>query len=119
MKIIEVKLPEWAWLSPGEHDKESCTLQDRWVVMHIRSASVIEFFKDGDFIPNGEIHTKSFAYKNRYGIVESYLAVLHYSATVDDREVLSDILTDASKWYINYLRWEDSNIKTNDIAKLN
>lgn len=119
MKTIEVNLPEWAWLSGGEHEKGGDPLEGRNLVLHVRSASVIEFFEDGYFMPNGEVKSHTFTYNNAYGQTERHIAVLHYSAGCDDVDVINDILVAAAEWYCNYMAWEDNNIIADDIARHN
>lgn len=114
MKLIDVKLPEWAWLSPGEHDKDSMTLANRWVLLHIRTATVIEFFMVDDFVPSGDALTYEFDYTNSYGITERHIAILHYS--LDDP---AEIIKRAAQWYKDYMKWEDGNILADEIAKQN
>ncbi len=109
-KIINVNLPEWAWVSGGEHEKGGDPLDGRSVVLHVRSASVIEFFEEDDFVPAANVQSYKFSYKNAYGGTERHIAVLHYCTETDDKEVIREILVAASKWYCRYLTWEDNNI---------
>lgn len=118
-KVIDLTLPEWAWLSGGEHEKCGDPLDCRNVVLHVRSASVIEFLEADNFVPNGNVQCHNFSYKNAYGQTEQHIAVLHYSAACDDSEMINDILAAASEWYCDYMKWEDNNIIANDIARQN
>ena len=52
-KLNEVKLPEWVWVSGGEHERNGNPLENRMIIMHVHTATIIEMFNDGDFIPNG------------------------------------------------------------------
>ena len=118
-KIIDVALPEWVWLNGGEHERGGDPLAGRDVIYHVRSASVIEFFEDGCFVPNGNVLSHTFSYKSFDSEVEHYIAVLHYSAACDDGDVLHEILSAAAKWYCDYLSWEDNNIINEDLAGYN
>ena len=113
MKLVNLTLPEWTWLSGGEHEPKGDSLEGRSLVYHTKSASVIEFFEEADFLPSSEnLHTLSFKYTNFTGYSENHIAVLHYSATVDDddEKVIEEILRGAAQWYTKYLKWEDKNI---------
>lgn len=118
-RIIDLHLPEWAWISGGDHEPSGNPLEGRDIVLHVRSASVIEFLEESSFIPAPEVKTYNFTYCNIAGITERHIAVLHYSAACDDAEILEEILERSSRWYCNYLRWEDSNIAASEVAPLN
>ena len=118
-KIINVNLPEWAWLSGGEHEKNGDQLDGRDVVLHVRSASVIEFFEADNFVPNGNVQSHTFSYKNAYGQTERHIAVLHYCAGTQDKDIISDILVAATEWYCKYMEWEDNNIIADEIVRQN
>ena len=118
-KVISLSLPQWAWLSGGEHEKGGDPLQGRNVVLHVRSASVVEFFETENFVPNGNVKSYRFDYKNAYGETEEHIAVLHYSAACDNEDVIDDILKAAARWYCKAMRWEDDNIIEGDIASMN
>lgn len=119
-RLIDLNLPEWAWLSGGDHEINGDPIKGRNIVLHVRSASVIEFFERDNFVPaSDEICTYNFDYNNDVGLTEYFIAAMHYSATVDDIEAKNDILRAASEWYCNYLTWEDNNIATNELAGLN
>lgn len=119
-RLIDLNLPEWAWLSGGDHELNGDPIKGRNIVLHVRSASVIEFFERDNFIPaSDEICTYNFDYNNDVGLTEQFTAAMHYSATVDDIEAKNDILRAASEWYCDYLTWEDNNIATNELAGLN
>lgn len=118
-KIIELSLPEFAWIDGGSHEKGGNPLENRMIVLHVRSASVIEFFERGDFVPNGDVITYDFTHKTIADITERYVAVLHYCAATTDRQIIDEILKSASAWYLKYLDWEDANIVESEIANRN
>lgn len=117
MKLINLTLPEFAFVDGSDHEKKNI-LADRIVILHIRSASVIEFFDvDNVFITEGSF-TYNFSYINRFGSKESMVAILHYCATLDkdaDRDmIIKEIMQPAVKWYCDYCTWEDENIVRNE-----
>ena len=118
-KIVDLTLPEWTWIDGGEHEKGGDPLAGRSIIFHVRTASVVEILLNENFVPKGNVKSRRFNYRNNYGIVEKYIAVLHYSATCEDAEVIDDILQSAGDWYLHYLIWEDNNIHDEDIAALN
>lgn len=105
MKKIDLTLPEWAFLDTHSH--EGNFLGDRTVILHVRSASVIEIFdRDIDnIVLKDEVITYKFGSK-RTG--ERHLAVLHYSTTMSDFSELKDLLKKCAMWYVDYTDWEDS-----------
>ncbi len=118
-RLVNLTLPEWVWLNGGEHEKGGDPLEGRNVIMHVRSASVIEFFEKDAFNPAPGVRTHEFEYLNIEGDVETHVAVLHYSAACDDPEILDEILSEASKWYCKYMTWEDNNIISNGTIPFN
>ena len=119
-KMQPVTLPEWAFVEGGEHEKSGNPLYDRNVIIHIRSASIIEFFEEeASFTPAPGFRTYDFIYTNIYGTQEPFTAVLHYSAGCDDPEMLDEILEEGSKWFMSNLDWEDRNSLLVDMAANN
>ena len=112
MKMIDLTLPPFAWLSSGGHDGSN--LDDRNVIMHIRSASIIEIFQYDDVVLNEDVLSYKFGYMNRYGIKEKCIAALHHCSILDpitDRDmIIEEIIKPAVDWYRQYCDWEDRNI---------
>lgn len=117
--VKTVALPEWAWLNGGDHEKGGDPLHGRNVVYHVRSASVFEFFESKKFVAEKGIVCADFEYKNIAGVVEHHVCALHYSAGIDDPEVLKVIMQKAIVWYKNWMSWEDRNIANNEFNMLN
>lgn len=114
-RIAELTLPEWAFLDA--HDGNTDHLEGRTVILHIRSASVIEIFDRADVVLNDNVLSYKFSYTNKLGVKEPMLAVLHYCTTLDkdaDREMIKDeVLKPCSMWYCEYCTREDNNITNN------
>lgn len=90
-------------------------LSERNVILHIRSASVIEILADDEILALREgVLTYKFDYINKYAVVEHYTAVLHYCATLDEKAdaemIRNEIMSKATKWFCDYMEWEDENI---------
>lgn len=67
-KIVNLTLPEFAFLDANVCDRGE--LFDRDVILHIRSASIIEFFDRDDVVLNDNLLTYKFKYTNRLGAEE-------------------------------------------------
>lgn len=123
MKAIKLTLPTFAFLD-GNSPKGD-TLEDRMVILHVRSASVLEFFHDEvEVLLKDTVISKQFSYINRYGIEELITCAVRYSPLVEGKElILSEIVEPAIEWYKQYLDWEDINIvrdiTNNNISKSN
>lgn len=113
-KLVNLTLPEFAFVDGSEHEKNNI-LSGRTVILHIRSASVVEILdRDDAFITEGTL-IYNFAFVNSFGVKEPMVATLHYSATLDknaDREmIIKEIMKPAAQWYCEYAKWEDENIR--------
>jgi hypothetical protein len=115
----EYNLPEWAFLDANSHLGNA--LGERTVILHTRSASVIEIIdRDNDnFTPAPDVLKFNFKYTSSLG-EERLSAILHYCATLDkddDRKYIrKEILRPCAMWYCDYCAWEDDNI-LNDIFR--
>ena len=112
-KKINLTLPAFAFVEGSGH--EDNLLEGRNVILHIRTASIIEILERDKCRLGENIVKKNFIYTNRYGVGEKMVAALHYCATLDandDRELIKqEILVPAAKWYCDYCTWEDENIE--------
>lgn len=113
-RLVNLTLPEFAFVEGSEHEKNNI-LSGRIVILHIRSASVVEILdRDDAFITEGTL-IYNFAFVNSFGVKEPMVATLHYSATLDkdaDREIIiKKIMKPAAQWYCEYAKWEDENIR--------
>lgn len=117
-RVINVTLPEFAFVESSGHDGD--TLQGRNVILHIRSASVIEIFEEENFFPKEGAITLRFTNTNKLGVKEYYIAALHCCATLDDKydkqAILESVITPAARWFCDYCDWEDSNIIQENIG---
>lgn len=119
MKKVEFSLPEWAFLEAECHLGNP--LGERTVILHVRSASVIEIFdaeRDDVHLYPDTAHVEYTLYTG-----ERILVALHYCSTLDkgkDRKLIeSEILMPCARFYNEYCRWEDRNIIDDAAAKLN
>lgn len=112
-RVKDLNLPDFAFIEGWGRKDE--TLHGRNVILCVRSASVVEILeKDGVLALREDVLTHDFDYINRYGVVERFVCVLHYSATLDkdaDRQMLIDkVMVPACDWFTEYMDWEDENI---------
>ena len=112
MKGIELTLPEFAFVESSGHDGDK--LAQRNVILHTRSASVMEVFETDKVYLKEDILSFDFHNVNKFGIKEHLTIALHYCATLDaDKDaklIEQEILIPAAKWYCEYCDWEDLNI---------
>lgn len=112
-KKISLTLPEFAFVEGSEH--EDNMLDGRNVILHIRSASIVEVLERDKCHLNDGVVKKNFTYTNRYGVEEKMVVVLHYCVTLDMRTdvemIKEEILKPAAKWYCDWADWEDENIE--------
>lgn len=117
-RVINVTLPEFAFVESSGHDGD--ILSNRNVILHVRSASIIEIFEEENFFPREGVITLRFFNVNQLGVKEYYIAALHYCATLDDKNdrqaILERIVTPAAQWFCAYCDWEDSNIIQENIS---
>jgi len=111
--IEELNLPEWAFLDANSHLGDQ--LKDRTVILHVRSATIIEIFDRSFEQFNLKEDVITFKFKNvNNGIEERLLAAVHYSAVLDvktDREfIINNIVKSCAMWYCEYCDWEDNNL---------
>ena len=116
--IREYSLPEWAFLDACSHAGNE--LKRRTVILHIRSATVIEDFIEGEINLNPDAITHRFIYMNNFKIIENHIFALHYSATLKSNEpsIKEHVFMPAEQWYKEYLKWEDDKIAMDKILKL-
>ena len=111
-KLTNLTLPPFAFLD-GAHDD---SLEGRNVILHVRSASVIEIPADVQqpILKDGVI-----TYEFDYGI-EHNIAVLHYSAILEDKdEIIERIMKPCADWFCQYCEWEDNNIINDNLSHIN
>lgn len=112
MEVRDLILPEFAFVEGwGNHD----ILNGRNVVLHTRTASVIEMLPEENALAlRADVLTYKFDYINAYGMVEHFIAVLHYCATLDEKAdaemIRNEIMAKAARWFCDYMEWEDNNI---------
>ena len=113
-RIIELTLPEFAFLDGSGHEHPD-VLTMRNVIYHVRTASVLEVLEWKMSAINPDKVQQRFIYRNRYGVDEKMIIVLHYCATLDElgdrEEIFERVIQPAIEWYKHYLDWEDGNIE--------
>lgn len=109
-KLVELNLPEFAFVEGSMHENPDI-LKGRDVILHVRSASIVEILERDNVILKDGVVKHNFVNTNKYGIREKLVAVLHFSATFDDKddygEIIEKVLKPAAKWYCDYADWED------------
>ena len=112
-RIVELALPEFAFVEGSGHEHPDI-LRGRNVILHTRTASVLEVLEWKMSAIKPEKLQQRFTYRNMYGLDEQLIIVLHYSATLDevaDRTMIFErVINPAIEWYTHYLDWEDGNI---------
>lgn len=121
MNATELKLPTIAFIDGTSHLGD--TLYGRTVLLHVRSASVIEIV-DHEAIIKEDVPFLPFTYTNDAGAIERYIAVAHYiNASTDYFAILGtdidSILKDCAVFYKEYCAWEDRNLRENHISQIN
>lgn len=89
VEVRDLILPEFAFVEGwGDHD----ILNGRNVVLHTRTASVIEMLPEENTLAlRADVLTYKFDYINAYGVIEHFIAVLHYCATLD-KDIDSELI---------------------------
>lgn len=110
-KLIQLNLPEFAFVEGSWHDGDQ--LQGRNVILHVRSASVVEVLPKENYLGGVDgVLRYDFTHLNTYGIAEDMVMLLHYSATLDKvtekHLIIDEVMRPAAKWYSDYCDWEDS-----------
>lgn len=109
-EVVELKLPEFAFLRASGHENANL-LKGRDVILHIRSASVVEVFEWGNVALKTEVPSYRFTYAYGNGESKRMVIALHYSATLDikyDLEmIVTQVLIPASRWFCDHLTWEE------------
>lgn len=111
-KLTQLTLPAFAFVESSGHEENM--LEGRTVIIHVRSASIVEIFDRKNVSLNDGVLRQKFTYTNRFGIKEPLVVALHYTSTLDpilDAEMIKkEILIPAAQWYCDYCSWEDENI---------
>lgn len=115
-KLIQLTLPAFSFVEGSWHEEGGDPLEGRTVILHTRSASVLEVLPREQYFGGEEgVLRYNFTHFNEHTLMgEDYVILLHYSATLDsnlDRDmIVNEIMKPASKWYSDYCDWEDNNI---------
>lgn len=113
---LDLTLPEWAFLEGRSHLGD--TLEDRVLLQHIQSYTIIEFIlKEEDVALNPEIKTHIFAYKNIFGIEEQHYVIVHF--TLATPVELDWIKERAIEFYKHFMDWQDASMIIEETSKEN
>jgi len=114
---IDFTLPEWVFLNGNTHLGD--TLDDRDVLQHNGSFTIMEFFtiEDHPIVLASSIKTKEFNYTNILGEIEMHQVAVHFSMAADFE--LNGILDHAIEFYKNYMDWEDASLVIEETSKDN
>ena len=109
MQLTNYTLPEWVFLDANCHTGNE--LENRTVIQHVRSYTVIEIIAMDDVIDSQfeNVQTKDMTYINELGVAEHHKLLVHFSLASEDFQI-QEILTNAANWYYDYLQWEDKQI---------
>jgi hypothetical protein len=111
-KMIQLTLPEFAF-AEGYKGKED-ELYGRNVILHVRSASVMEVFDKSNAFLGEDVITHTFKNVSTVGVTEDLVMALHHSPLLDtnaDRDyIIENIMKPACKWYCDYCDWMDNEI---------
>lgn len=113
MQLIHYTLPEWVFFDGHSHQGNS--LENRTVIMHIRTGTIIEVVALDEVLQSHFVNpTYQFTYKNLSNIIEHHQLIVHHSliweSPLPANSQLQEIFSKAKEWYCNYLTWEDSNL---------
>lgn len=112
MKVVNLNLPEFAFVESSGHDGDC--LANRNVILHTRTASIVEVLNEENAFPNPRVISFTFVNTNIFEKKEHLIALLHYSATldqaIDKKEIIDRVLIPAARWFCDYCDWEDQNI---------
>lgn len=102
-ELIELTLPEWGFISDaGTPDP----WEGRDVLLHVRSMTVFEFFKEDDVVLKAEVKKCKFWHNNLVtGKREEWICAVHIVTVLkdDDSRMLGIIMQKAVKFFDRYL----------------
>lgn len=111
-KMIQLTLPEFAFVEgyKGKDDE----LYGRNVILHVRSASVMEVFDKGDAFLCKDVLTYTFKNVSSVGVTKDLVMALHHSPLLGLRTgidfIINEIMKPACKWYCDYCDYMDNEI---------
>jgi hypothetical protein len=111
MNIVKLTLPEFAFVTGAENGKDE--LRGRTVILHVRTATVMEVFNSSEVCLNVDALHYDYVRHAPY-FNEPLTIALHYSATLDDKDEILQVMKCAAQWYDDYCDWEDLEILTNN-----
>lgn len=115
-RLIQLTQPEFMFAEGSGHEVGGDPTMGRNIILHTRSASVLEILAKEDLYgiePN--VLKYEFTHFNEELLVdEDFVVLLHYCATMDKdldgQFIIDNVMRPASKWFSDYCDWEDKNI---------
>jgi len=116
-KELKLTLPKWVFLDGNSHLGD--TLENRIILQHIQSYTIMELFALNENIigVNTTVKTKKFTYTNIYSEDEKHLIAVHFSLATDFE--LDGILDKAIEFYKLFMDWEDNSLIIEETSKDN
>lgn len=108
MKIAKLTLPEWAFLQSPE-------LEGRDVVLHVRSASVMEAFERCNVALEHNVSQYTF---HNYNDGEDYTLALHYAPLAEDEDDKLELLKRFAIFYVEELKKREAHRQAVEKARL-
>lgn len=114
---LNTTLPEWVFLDGNSHLGNS--LEDRILLQHIQSYTILEFFLELDepIVLNEAMKTKKFTHKNIFGETENHIIAIHFSLATTME--LNWIMDRAIEFYKLFMDWQDASLIIEETSKDN
>jgi hypothetical protein len=118
--IIErdITLPEWVFLDGNSHLGD--TLNERTLLQHIQSYTILEFFvldDENPVVTNSEQKSKEFDFTNIFGEYEKHQLIVHFSLAGEIE--LAWIINRSIEFYKHFMDWEDTSLIIEETSKDN
>jgi hypothetical protein len=93
-------------------------INDREILMHLSTNTLVEIFELKDCSENGSIF--NFSFINSAGIKEQLKIVVYKSDyNINENDAMIPIIEKIAEYYVRYCDWEDGNIRNNYKIQLN
>ena len=110
-------LPAFMWMDGCEHDTPTT---GRNIICHVRTLTIMEVWERDNVVLKEGVISYNFDHIDTMGLVEKFTIAVHCSGTLEgDVAMLREVMREASKWYADWMDWEDNNIVEEDMARWN